>query len=241
MEKEASQFEEVVTKEELSYRRDMRNITTFTIDPEDAKDFDDALSSDYLDNGHIEGGMHIAGVSHYVQPGTLLEEEAREVDRIQSDIEFYRQREGSIVKIKNRRILWAPKLDQLVEKVPDDLWITSLQVNLLEENQYQWKTVEGQNGGVLVMDCVSTGSDPVALTRFRKSLQEDSRFYTDLVDISSFPDSFFGDFLKFTPLSWDKVEETEDTPEHYRSTIGIELKPLHDPPVVNQGKKGGQS
>ena len=163
------------------------------------------------------------------------------MDRIQSDIEFYRQREGSIVKIKNRRILWAPKLDQLVEKVPDDLWITSLQVNLLEENQYQWKTVEGQNGGVLVMDCVSTGSDPVALTRFRKSLQEDSRFYTDLVDISSFPDSFFGDFLKFTPLSWDKVEETEDTPEHYRSTIGIELKPLHDPPVVNQGKKGGQS
>ena len=111
----------------------------------------------------------------------------------------------------------------------------------MEENQYQWKTVEGQNGGVLVMDCVSTGSDPVALTRFRKSLQEDSRFYTDLVDISSFPDSFFGDFLKFTPLSWDKVEETEDTPEHYRSTIGIELKPLHDPPVVNQGKKGGQS
>ena len=170
-----------------------------------------------------------------------LEEEAREVDRIQSDIEFYRQREGSIVKIKNRRILWAPKLDQLVAKVPEDLWITSLQVNLLDEKEYQWKTVEGQNGGMLVMDCVSTGSDPVALTRFRKSLQEDSRFYTDLVDVSAFPDSFFGDFLKFTPLSWDKVEETEGTPEHYRSTIGIELKPLHDPPAAKQGKKGGQS
>lgn len=78
VEKEASQFEEVVTKEELSYRRDMRNITTFTIDPEDAKDFDDALSIDYLDNGHIEVGIHIADVSHYVQPGTLLEEEARD-------------------------------------------------------------------------------------------------------------------------------------------------------------------
>lgn len=169
-----------------------------------------------------------------------LEEEALEVDRIQSDIQFYRQREGSIIKIKNRRILWAPKLDQLVSKVPEDLWITSLQVNLLEENEYKWVPGSQQSGGTLVMDCVSTGSDPVALTRFRKSLQEDNRFYTDLVDVSAFPDSFFGDFLNFKPLSWEKVEKTEDAPEHFRSSIGIDLKPLHDPPVANPGQKGGQ-
>lgn len=62
--------------EEVASRRDFRNITTFTIDPVDAKDFDDALSFKKLDNGHIEIGVHIADVSHYVRPGTAMDTEA---------------------------------------------------------------------------------------------------------------------------------------------------------------------
>ncbi len=58
-------------------RRDMRKVTTFTIDPEDAKDFDDAISFRKLNGGHFEIGIHIADVSHYVQPGTALDDEAR--------------------------------------------------------------------------------------------------------------------------------------------------------------------
>jgi len=58
-------------------RRDMRGTTTFTIDPEDAKDFDDALSFKKLDNGHVEIGIHIADVSYYVRVGTALDDEAR--------------------------------------------------------------------------------------------------------------------------------------------------------------------
>ena len=54
----------------------MRNVTTFTIDPKDAKDFDDALSIQKLENGNWEIGVHIADVSHYVRPGTLIEQEA---------------------------------------------------------------------------------------------------------------------------------------------------------------------
>lgn len=54
----------------------MRDILTFTIDPKDAKDFDDALSLRKLENGNIEVGVHIADVSYYVQPGTLLDQEA---------------------------------------------------------------------------------------------------------------------------------------------------------------------
>jgi len=169
-----------------------------------------------------------------------LEERALEVDRIQSDIDYYRQREASIVKIKTSRILWAPKLDQLVSKVPDDLWITSLAVDVLEEDDYRWEAGKIQTGGTLTMDCVAVGSDPGALTRFRKALSEDHRFYGDLVDVSALPDSFFGDFLRFTPLSWEKVESDEETPEHFRSTIGIELKPLQDPPQPITKKKGDQ-
>ncbi|NJL75214.1 MAG: RNB domain-containing ribonuclease [Saprospiraceae bacterium] len=62
--------------EELEQRRDMRDVPTFTIDPDDAKDFDDALSLRYLEDGHYEVGVHIADVSHYVLPGTALDKEA---------------------------------------------------------------------------------------------------------------------------------------------------------------------
>ncbi|NJW53793.1 ribonuclease R [Salinimicrobium oceani] len=65
-----------IQEEEIKNRRDMRETLTFTIDPKDAKDFDDALSFKELENGNFEIGIHIADVSHYVKPGTILDEEA---------------------------------------------------------------------------------------------------------------------------------------------------------------------
>ena len=65
-----------ITKEEISKRRDMRKDLTFTIDPKDAKDFDDALSFTKLKNGNYEIGIHIADVSHYLEPKTILDDEA---------------------------------------------------------------------------------------------------------------------------------------------------------------------
>lgn len=76
VEREAERIPEIISDEEIAKRRDFRGITTFTIDPDDAKDFDDALSIRKLDNGNWEIGVHIADVSHYVQPGTALDEEA---------------------------------------------------------------------------------------------------------------------------------------------------------------------
>ncbi len=66
------------TKKEIASRRDFRDVTTFTIDPADAKDFDDALSFRELPNGHIEVGVHIADVSYYVKPGSAIDREAYE-------------------------------------------------------------------------------------------------------------------------------------------------------------------
>jgi len=63
---------------EIKKRRDMRDVLTFTIDPKDAKDFDDALSFEKLENGNYEIGIHIADVSHYLKPGTELDDEAYE-------------------------------------------------------------------------------------------------------------------------------------------------------------------
>ena len=76
VEKDASNLSLEITKEEISKRRDMRKDLTFTIDPKDAKDFDDALSFTKLENGNYEIGIHIADVSHYVQPNTILDKEA---------------------------------------------------------------------------------------------------------------------------------------------------------------------
>ncbi|UKJ09135.1 ribonuclease R [Solitalea lacus] len=78
VETEANQLSDVITSEEISKRRDFRAVTTFTIDPADAKDFDDAISFKKLENGNYEIGVHIADVSHYVQPDTLLDREAQE-------------------------------------------------------------------------------------------------------------------------------------------------------------------
>jgi ribonuclease R/exosome complex exonuclease DIS3/RRP44 len=74
----ANQLDTSITKEEIAKRRDMRKDLTFTIDPKDAKDFDDALSFKVLDNGLYEIGIHIADVSHYVRPDTVLDDEAYE-------------------------------------------------------------------------------------------------------------------------------------------------------------------
>lgn len=76
VEKEAEKISDKITKKEIEKRRDFRDVLTFTIDPEDAKDFDDALSFQVLDNGNYEVGIHIADVTHYVQPNTVLEKEA---------------------------------------------------------------------------------------------------------------------------------------------------------------------
>lgn len=65
-----------ITEEEKAQRRDFRTITTFTIDPDDAKDFDDAISINFLADGNTEVGIHIADVSHYVTPNSAIDTEA---------------------------------------------------------------------------------------------------------------------------------------------------------------------
>jgi ribonuclease R len=76
VERDADKIDRSISDEEVARRWDMRGITTFTIDPKDAKDFDDALSVRKLENGNWEIGVHIADVSHYVVPGTMLDDEA---------------------------------------------------------------------------------------------------------------------------------------------------------------------
>ncbi|MBF4472783.1 ribonuclease R [Flavobacterium sp. HJJ] len=72
----AQKIDTSISESEIAKRRDMRDTLTFTIDPKDAKDFDDALSFKKLENGNYEIGIHIADVSHYLEEGTILDDEA---------------------------------------------------------------------------------------------------------------------------------------------------------------------
>lgn len=74
----AEKIDPGITAEEIARREDFRDVTTFTIDPADAKDFDDALSFRRLANGNVEVGVHIADVTHYVTPGSIIDKEAEE-------------------------------------------------------------------------------------------------------------------------------------------------------------------
>lgn len=78
VEQDADRIPGEITEYEISLRRDFRQVPTFTIDPVDAKDFDDALSLRQLENGNWEIGVHIADVTHYVRTGSLVEEEAKQ-------------------------------------------------------------------------------------------------------------------------------------------------------------------
>ncbi len=72
---EAEKISEEISQEEIKYRKDFRDVVTFTIDPEDAKDFDDALSVKKLSTGNWQIGVHIADVTHYVKPNSIIDKE----------------------------------------------------------------------------------------------------------------------------------------------------------------------
>jgi len=76
--KDAEKIPVAITDNDIKSRRDFRNVPTFTIDPVDARDFDDAISLRQLDNGNREVGIHIADVTHYIKSGLLIEKEAKQ-------------------------------------------------------------------------------------------------------------------------------------------------------------------
>ncbi len=111
VEAEAEEISEVIDKEEIKRRNDMRDVTTFTIDPADAKDFDDALSLRKTDKGNWEVGVHIADVTHYVKPGSLIDKEA--TDRATSVYLVDRTVPMLPEKLSNRLCSLRPDEDKL--------------------------------------------------------------------------------------------------------------------------------
>lgn len=171
-----------------------------------------------------------------------LEEESREVDRLNEDIEFYKDREKAIIEIKSRRTFWGLKLHQLMKSVPDGVWVTRLSLDTLDESEYKWDRTNPSEmaGGELTLNCFVRGTDVGTLTNFRSALRGDDKFYASLIeDDSVFPDNFFGTFLGFAPLELERVElDGYAEPSCLYSTVKLELKPRFEPPAAAVAKKG---
>lgn len=112
VEEETKRIPDDIPKEEIAKRRDMRAVPTLTIDPDDAKDFDDAISIQKLENGNWEVGIHIADVSHYVRPDTALDKEA--ISRATSVYLVDRTIPMLPEKLSNMVCSLRPKEDKLV-------------------------------------------------------------------------------------------------------------------------------
>lgn len=122
VEKEADSISEVIKSSEIKERLDYRNVFTITIDPQDAKDFDDAISLKKLENNTFEVGVHIADVSHYVKPDSAIDTEARE--------------RGTSVYLVDRTIPMLPeKLSNMVCSLrPDEEKLTFSVIFIMNNN-----------------------------------------------------------------------------------------------------------
>lgn len=168
----------------------------------------------------------------------IAKENAQEVDRINEDIAFYREREKAIIAIKTRRVLVAPKLDQLVERTPNNIWLTRLTLDTLDETEYKWDKGKPQTGGQLTLTCYAEGTEVTALTEYRKALTGSRAFYKNLVDVSALPDNFFGDFRSFADPSWSRVRLDDYAEQDFlRFVLEMHLKPRYDKPAPPEDPK----
>ncbi len=167
---------------------------------------------------------------------SLVKDKASEVERINEDIAFYKEREKAIIKIKSKRILWTQKLEQLVRRTPGNIWITRMALDTLDPAEYKWEKGKRQVGGMLKLTCYAQGSEVATLSDYRAALSGHRIFYKDLIDVRTLPDNFFGDFIQFSNPSWTQVHlDGFAQPRSLRFVLEAHLKPLYDQPDAKKG------
>ncbi len=167
----------------------------------------------------------------------IAKEKASEVDRINEDIAFYKAREKAIIDIKSNRILWAPKMDQIVKRTPIGVWLTTIFMKTLDASEYKWTAGKSQTGGRLNLTCYAQGTEVTALTNYRKALLGQKNLYRNLIDLSASPTNLFGDFDSFAKPSWERVELEQFEPkDNLKFELELRLKARFAKPV-DTGKK----
>ncbi|GAA4891844.1 ribonuclease R [Flaviramulus aquimarinus] len=221
----ANNLDTTITKEEITKRRDMRKDLTFTIDPKDAKDFDDALSFEVLDNGLYEIGIHIADVSHYLQEGTVLDDEAYEratsvylVDRVVPMLPEV---------LSNKACSLRPHEEKLT-------FSAVFQMNNKAEIKNQWfgRTVTYSDARYAYEEAQAiieskTNHIPAEVSLTGKDYQTDQKLADAILKMDELAKIMRGKRMGSGAISFDKVEVKFNLDEH-ANPVGVFFKTSKD-------------
>tara|TARA_R110000868_G_scaffold219250_1_gene470075 strand:+ start:630 stop:2822 length:2193 start_codon:yes stop_codon:yes gene_type:complete len=221
----ANGIDTTITKEEIAKRRDMRKDLTFTIDPKDAKDFDDALSFEILDNGLLEIGIHIADVSHYLQEGTVLDNEAYE--------------RATSVYLVDRVVPMLPEVlsNNACSLRPHEEKLTFsavFQMNDKAEIKNQWfgRTVTYSDARYAYDEAQAvieskTNTIPAEVSLTGKAYQTDQKLADAILKMDDLAKIMRGQRMRDGAISFDKVEVKFDLDEH-SNPVGVFFKTSKD-------------
>lgn len=217
----ANNIDTSIKEEEIARRRDMRDILTFTIDPKDAKDFDDALSFRQLENGNYEVGIHIADVSHYVVPGTILDDEAYNratsvylVDRVVPMLPEILSNNACSLRPNEEKYTFSAVFEIDHKNEVKDQWfgrtVTYSDARFAyEEAQYVIETT----GGEIPADISITG----------KAYKVKDEIITAILQMDTMAKDMRKKRMKYGAISFDKVEVKFDLNEE-NEPVGVYFK-----------------
>ena len=225
VEQYANNLDTSITDKEIAKRRDMRKDLTFTIDPKDAKDFDDALSFEILDNGLYEIGIHIADVSHYLQEGTILDDEAYE--------------RATSVYLVDRVVPMLPEVlsNNACSLRPHEEKLTFsavFQLNDKAEIQNEWygRTVTYSDARYAYEEAqaiieTKTNQIPKTVSLTGKAYQTDQKLADAILKMDELAKIMRGKRMLSGALSFDKVEVKFNLDEH-ANPVGVFFKTSKD-------------
>lgn len=222
----ANQIDTSVYEDEIAKRRDMRNVLTYTIDPKDAKDFDDALSFEILENGHYQIGIHIADVSHFLQEGTILDDEAYQratsiylVDRVVPMLPEVLSNDACSLNPHEDKLTFSAVFDLNEKAEVLDAWfgrtvIHSDQRFAYEEAQF---LIENPTKSII----------PAAISLTNKDFQVDEKIVEATLKLDALAKKLRQKRMANGAISFDKVEVKFHLDEHAEPT-GVYFKQSKD-------------
>jgi len=222
----ANQIDTSVHEAEIKNRRDMRHVLTYTIDPKDAKDFDDALSFEILENGHYQIGIHIADVSHFLQEGTVLDYEAYQratsiylVDRVVPMLPEVLSNDACSLNPHEDKLTFSAVFDLNEKAEVLDAWFGRTVIHSDQRFSYE----EAQ----FLIENPTKSTIPAAISLTNKDFQVDEKIVEATLKLDALAKKLRQKRMANGAISFDKVEVKFHLDEHAEPT-GVYFKQSKD-------------
>jgi ribonuclease R len=222
----ANQIDTSVHEAEIKKRRDMRHVLTYTIDPKDAKDFDDALSFEILENDHYQIGIHIADVSHFLQEGTVLDDEAYQratsiylVDRVVPMLPEVLSNDACSLNPHEDKLTFSAVFDLNEKAEVLEAWFGRTVIHSDQRFSYE----EAQ----FLIENPTKSTIPAAISLTNKDFQVDEKIVEATLKLDALAKKLRQKRMANGAISFDKVEVKFHLDEHAEPT-GVYFKQSKD-------------